>query len=262
MVGKPLTAGVPPRADVVGTLISLTSYDEVLEVLQHRPADRALVLAFCNVHSVMSARRDDALRRALTAADVTTPDGVPLVWYLRLGGATAQTRVYGPDLMEAALARGGGWRHYFYGGSPEALVRLEAAVADRFPDAIIAGTQSPPFRPLGAEEEQAALAAIRAAQPDLVWVGLGMPKQELWMHRIADDLPGTALLGVGAAFDFLSGTVAQAPDWLQERGLEWAYRLVREPRRLWRRYLVNNPLFLVHLAAAFLRSRRRAPRPR
>ena len=248
----------PPKAPVAGIPISLTSYDAVLDLLDHRPPDRALVAAFCNVHSVMSARRDPALRAALEAADVATPDGMPLVWALRRTVDPRQGRVYGPDLMEMAIPRGveRGWRHYFYGSTPQVLADLEAATRRLAPGVDVAGSHSPPFRPLSAAEEEEDLERIRASGAELVWVGLGMPKQERWMHRVAPRLPGVALLGVGAAFEFLAGTTPQAPDWLQDRGLEWAYRLAKEPRRLWRRYLWNNPAFLVLLARDVARTRR------
>lgn len=247
----------PPRVDVVGTPISLTSYEEVLDLFDDRPADRALVVAVCTVHSVMSARRRSELARALKAADVTTPDGVPLVWALRALAHRSQARVYGPDLMAAALARGvaSGWRHYLYGGTEDALGALRDVVSRRYPGVQIVGSHAPPFRPPRPEEEARDHARIRDAGADIVWVGLGMPKQELWMHRAAAHLPGTALVGVGAAFDFLSGAKPQAPAWMQQAGLEWLFRLGHEPRRLWRRYLYNNPAYLVLLAGQIVRER-------
>ncbi|MEE8603232.1 WecB/TagA/CpsF family glycosyltransferase [Euzebya tangerina] len=241
---------LPDRTDVVGTTISATSYEEVMDLLLHPLPDRARTVMFCNVHSVMVARRDPELRRAIEAADLATPDGVPLVWTLRRLGHPTQQRVYGPDLMEMALpwGRAHDLRHYLYGGSPETLRALQGRIAALAPGAAVVGAHSPPFRQLTSEEEQQRLAHIRDSGADVVWVGLGMPKQELWMHRVAPELPGTALMGVGAAFDFLAGTVAQAPDVLQRAGLEWLYRLLREPRRLWKRYAVNNPQFLWYVA--------------
>ncbi len=249
---------VPPRVEVVGTPISLTSYDEVLALLDARPADRPTVVAVCNVHSVMTARSDRDVARALSTADVATPDGMPLVWALRQLARADQTRVYGPDLMRAALAHGveRGWRHYLYGATPSTLNLLRQAAERIAPGVQIVGWHAPPFRALTAREEQAVLADIRASGADLVWVGIGMPKQELWMQRVAEELPGVALLGVGAAFDLLSGVVPQAPPGLQAAGLEWLYRMLQEPRRLWRRYLWNNPRYLVLLAGQLLFARR------
>jgi N-acetylglucosaminyldiphosphoundecaprenol N-acetyl-beta-D-mannosaminyltransferase len=245
--GHPSPASEHPRIRVLGTGISTVSYDDVLEAIALPRPDRAQVATFCNVHSVMSARRDPALRAALAAADLATPDGMPLVWTLRRRGAPGQSRVYGPDLMELALPHGveRGWRHYLFGANEVTLARLQTSAERLAPDVRIVGSHAPPYRPLTAEEDEDIIARIRASGAEVVWVGLGMPKQELWMHRVRDRLPGVTLLGVGAAFDLLSGTVPQAPDWLQERGLEWAYRLWREPRRLWRRYLVNNPAFVL-----------------
>ncbi|HSJ71241.1 MAG TPA: WecB/TagA/CpsF family glycosyltransferase [Acidimicrobiia bacterium] len=240
-------SALPTRAPVVGTAISMTSYEEVLDVLSTRPTDRALVVAVCNVHSVMSARRDPGLRAALDDAAVTTPDGVPLVWTLRHTANPDQARVYGPDLMRRALTESAerGWKHYLYGSTPETLDRLLEAIAATAPGAEIVGSYSPPFAPPSPEQDAADIERLRSSGADIVWVGLGMPKQELWMHRVSRELPGMALVGVGAAFDFIAGTVEEAPAWMMRSGLEWLYRLSREPRRLWRRYILNNPLFMV-----------------
>ncbi len=241
---------LPSKAPVVGTPISRTSYAEVLESIEQRPKERATVYCFCNVHSVMSARRDPNLAEALRAADVATPDGVPLVWLLRATADSDQARVYAPELMtrafEYGLARG--WRHFLYGATPETLDALAAAAQKIAPGAVVAGAIAPPFRPQSEDEISADLQAIRDARPDVLWVGLGMPKQELWMHRVRSELPGIALCGVGASFDFLAGNVPQAPPALQRAGLEWAFRLYQEPRRLWRRYIWNNPAYLVLMA--------------
>jgi N-acetylglucosaminyldiphosphoundecaprenol N-acetyl-beta-D-mannosaminyltransferase len=246
-----MTVPWPAKAPVVGTPISLTSYDEILSLVGARPAGRAMVIVVCNVHSVMSARRDPGLARALGRAEVATPDGMPLVWALQVIADRRQSRVYGPELMRRALVHGAdrGWRHFLFGTTPATLDRLRAAAKTIAPGVRIVGEHAPPFRPLTPEEEEAILSQIRASGADIVWVGLGMPKQELWMDRVRDRLPGVTLAGVGAAFDLLSGTVPQAPTWMQRAGLEWLYRLAQEPRRLWRRYLWNNPAYLVLLAA-------------
>jgi N-acetylglucosaminyldiphosphoundecaprenol N-acetyl-beta-D-mannosaminyltransferase len=237
---------LPPKSPVVGLPISATSYEEVLETIKVRPADEALVVAVCTVHSVMSARRDPGLAEALNAADIATPDGMPLVWTLRRTFRSEQQRVYGPDLMRHALidAEERTWKHYLYGSTPETLGLLQEAIKDLAPNATVVGAFSPPFRPLTPDDDAADIDRILSSGADIVWVGLGMPKQELWMHRMSDRLPGVALVGVGAAFDFLAGTVDEAPAWIQRAGLEWLYRLVREPRRLWRRYIWNNPAFV------------------
>jgi N-acetylglucosaminyldiphosphoundecaprenol N-acetyl-beta-D-mannosaminyltransferase len=250
---------LPERRDVVGTPISLTSYAEVLDLIASRPVDRARTFAFCNVHSVMTARGDAGIAAVLRRFDVATSDGVPVVWALRALGHRQQSRVYGPDLMELALPHGLdlGWRHYLYGATEETLDRLAAAAERLAPGVRIVGRHAPPFRPETAEERTAVLDDIRRSGADLVWVGLGMPKQERWIDEVRGELPGVALLAVGAAFDLLSGTVKQAPDWIQRAGLEWLYRLLQEPRRLWRRYLYNNPAFVLAFARQWAAERRR-----
>jgi N-acetylglucosaminyldiphosphoundecaprenol N-acetyl-beta-D-mannosaminyltransferase len=225
----------------------MTSYEEVLSLIEHRPSDTATVIAVCNVHSVMTARRDPLIGQALRQATIATPDGVPLVWAIRAMTNPRQTRVYGPDLMKASLHYGvaRGWKHYLLGGTPATIERLVAAANRIAPGVSIVGTHAPPFHPLTEEETLDIVERIRRSGADVVWIGIGMPKQELLMYAIHDGLPGVALAGVGAAFDLLSGTVRQAPPWMQRIGLEWLYRLAREPRRLWRRYLWNNPLFVI-----------------
>jgi N-acetylglucosaminyldiphosphoundecaprenol N-acetyl-beta-D-mannosaminyltransferase len=251
------TAAWPDRIPIVGTPISLTSYAELLELLEQRPTERAAVVAFCNVHSVMTARRRPDVAAALEEADVATSDGMPLVWGIRAAGYPDQPRVYGPTFMELALKHGvdAGWNHFFYGSTDETLTKLVAAARELTPGVRIAGSYSPPFRPATDDDLRADAALIIESGADLVWVGLGMPKQELWMRRAAALLPGTALLGVGAAFDFLAGTVPQAPMWMQSAGLEWLCRLAQEPGRLWRRYIINNPHYLWLLGRDILRDR-------
>lgn len=241
------------KAPVVGVPISMTSYDDVIESLTNRPKDRATVVAVCNVHSVMSARRDRRLHEAIAAAEIATPDGVPIVWGLRATVRKGQERVYGPELMRRAFVGDVGWKHYLYGSTPETLVALQGKLAEIAPNAEIVGLYSPPFREMSQEETTSAMADIRDSGADVVWVGLGMPKQELWMHAIRPELPGIALLGVGAGFDFLAGTKRQAPPWMQKAGLEWLFRLIQEPRRLWRRYVWNNPAYALLLGLQVIR---------
>lgn len=245
---------LPARYEVVGTPISRTDYDEVIDLLRKPPTDRALVVAVCNVHSVMSARRDPLLSSALRGADIATPDGMPLVWSLRSKGYSDQSRVYGPEIMERTLTGAGGTRHFLYGSRPETLRSLsERARGLLAPGSSIVGEISPPFRQLTTDELDDHCAQIRASAADVVWVGLGMPRQELWMADVAAQLPGMALVGVGAAFDFLAGTVPQAPAWMRDSGLEWLYRLSREPTRLWRRYALTIPGFLLLSAGELIR---------
>lgn len=266
MHGGSRVTDLPPKAPVVGTPISLTSYDDVLRLIEDRPRDRPVSVAVCNVHSVMSSRRSPQLAAALRDADVATPDGMPLVWTLRATVEPSQSRVYGPDLMRAALSHGVslGWKHYFCGATDETLEQLTAVAQRMAPGVRVVGRHAPPFRPLSSTEEAQLVGDILDSGADIVWVGLGMPKQELLIHRLhrQGGLPGVVLVGVGAAFDLISGRVPQAPVWLQARGLEWAYRLWQEPRRLWRRYALNNPGFAVLMVRQVIahrlgRSRRR-----
>ena len=202
-----------------------------------------------SVHGVMECQRDPELRGIFNGSGLTTPDGMPLVWLGRLAGFRHMDRVYGPDLMLALCERSAerGYRHFFYGGASGVPDRLSERLRRRMPELKVVGTHSPPFRPLTAAEREEALGMINGARPDVIWVGLSTPKQERWMAANAARLEAPVVIGVGAAFDFLSGGVRQAPRWLQRSGLEWLFRLGQEPRRLWRRYLINNPLFLVNV---------------
>lgn len=203
------------------------------------------------VHGVMESQRDEELRRIHAEAGLVTPDGVPLLWLGRLRGFADMDRVYGPDLMLRLCDRSPsrGYRHYLYGGGEGVPERLAARLSKRFPGLDIVGSYSPPFRPLTPEEDDEVVRRLNAARPDIVWVGLGTPKQERWMEAHRSRLRAPVLIGVGAAFDFHSGLKSQAPRWMQRGGLEWLFRLASEPRRLWRRYLVNNAWFIALVLA-------------
>jgi N-acetylglucosaminyldiphosphoundecaprenol N-acetyl-beta-D-mannosaminyltransferase len=219
---------------------------------------RAYVTAAA-VNLVMSAREDPDTRSAVLGATLAVPDGQPLVWALRALGNARATRVYGPDLMAGFCARAAadGTPMYLYGGrTDDALALLERRLCERFPGLRIVGGYSPPFRELSAEEEQRIVAAIESSGASVVWVGTGQPKQERWMWKMRPRLSAPLLVGVGAAFDFHAGLVPQAPPWMQRNGLEWAYRLSREPRRLWRRYARYNPMFVAAFARQYARWRR------
>jgi len=196
------------------------------------------------VASVMEARESARYRAALEGADLVTPDGMPLVWMLRWLGARPATRVYGPDLTLEVLraARKAGVPVGFYGSREQVLERLVANLRRRFPGLIVSFHEAPPFRPQSREEGDATLREIRDSGTRILFVGLGGAKQDLWMAEHRGQVPAV-MLGVGAAFDFLAGTKAQAPRWMQNGGLEWLFRLATEPRRLWRRYLRHNPRF-------------------
>ncbi len=240
----------PPVVNVAGVHVSAVSLHEAVALVERwiERRERAYVCV-CTAHGVAEARRDPTYRAVLNGASLVTPDGMPMVWLARRAGYRQVTRVYGPDLLlevcRWSVERG--WRHYFYGGAPGVADRLAGRLRHRFPGLQVAGVESPPFRPLTAQEEDAMVARLNAARPDIVWVGLGAPRQDLWMACYRDRLDAPVLVGVGAAFDFLAGVKPQAPRWMRERGLEWLFRLACEPRRLWRRYLLLGPVFLWHV---------------
>jgi N-acetylglucosaminyldiphosphoundecaprenol N-acetyl-beta-D-mannosaminyltransferase len=208
--------------------------------------DRSRYVAVTGMHGVTEALRSPAVREALGGASLIVPDGMPLVWLGRLRGHPMKRRVYGPELMlefcgSTASER---VRHYFYGGAEGVAEGLASVLRARFPGLEVAGTLSPPFRDLTPREMDDVCTRIDAARPDVLWVGLSTPKQELFMHRMAPVLDVPVIVGVGAAFDFHTGRVRQAPRWMREHGLEWSWRLMMEPRRLWRRYLLGGPRFV------------------
>lgn len=200
-----------------------------------------------DVYNVTLALQDRHLAKVHEDALMVSPDGTPLVWFGRLRGHKGMRRVCGPDLLGLLGAHGidRGYRHYFFGGANGVAADLAAKLKARYPGLVVAGAESPPFRPLTVEPDFEACARIEAATPDIVWVGLGAPKQEYWMAANAPHIAGAILIGVGAAFNFHTNEVKRAPVWMRESGLEWFYRLVQEPRRLWRRYFIMAPKFLV-----------------
>ena len=262
----PLHAVAAPRrprvADepVLGVPLALTDYDGTLDWMDAAIAHRYRAY-FCvaTVYSVMLCREDPDMRAATLGAEFTVPDGQPLVWAMNaLGGHDLPSRVYGPELMERACARATdtGARMYLYGGRNQgALVQLALNLRRRFPGLQIVGGYSPPYRELTQEEAEAVAAEINRSRADIVWVGIGAPKQEKWIARMRDRIEAPVMVGVGAAFDFHAGLVAQAPSWMQRSGLEWVFRLVAEPRRLWRRYARYNPRFVRGFAGQYLRHR-------
>jgi len=202
------------------------------------------------MHGVMEANRDQNFKEILNDADLLIPDGISLVWTARLRGIHLKERVCGPDLMWefCALAEQKGYRVFFYGDTRETLDLLEVNLLKHFPKLSISGSHSPPFRPLTSDEEEQEITIINEAKPNVVWVGLGLPKQEHWMHRNKDRLSASLVVGVGAAFKFHGGTVKRAPKWLGSRGGEWLWRFFQEPRRMWHRVFIDVPLFAVHVA--------------
>ncbi|MGI9115763.1 MAG: glycosyltransferase [Chthoniobacterales bacterium] len=244
----------PPRkVDVLGVRISVIDQARAREILFDavRHGRRGYV-AVTGVHGVMEAQEDEQFRAILNNALLTTPDGMPMVWMGKLQGENSIARVYGPDLMLnlCQQSRAENFSHFFYGGAPGVADELAGKLRERFPGLKIAGTFPPPFRPLKQDELANLQQRVRAVRPDFFWVGLSTPKQERFMAAHMELLPEVKIMvGVGAAFDLLTGRVRQAPHWMQRSGLEWLYRSTQEPRRLTRRYLINNPRFALRATA-------------
>ena len=238
----------PPRYNVLGVGVSALTLAQARDlVLGVRGQIHLGYVCVCTVHGVSEAQSDPAFRKILNRSWLTTPDGMPLVWL----GPKGVERVYGPDLMLAVCDQGrpSGLTHYFYGGAPGVAEKLRERLCARFPDLRVVGTYTPPFRPLDATERAALQADVARTRPDIIWVGLGTPKQEHFMAEYAAKLDTGLLIGVGAAFDFHSGQVRQAPRWIQRSGFEWLFRLGTEPARLGPRYLKTNPLFVARVLA-------------
>jgi N-acetylglucosaminyldiphosphoundecaprenol N-acetyl-beta-D-mannosaminyltransferase len=247
----------PDAFDVLGVRVDVVQIADVIHHMRQWIDAKGPCrwIAVTGMHGVMVAQDDPAFRNTLQAADLVVPDGISLVWLGRMRGRRLKRRVYGPDLFAAFFGDpvSKETRHFLYGGAPGVAESLASVVARRYPSARVVGTITPPFRSLSSEEEDAVIAQINAAAPDVVWVGLSTPKQELWMQRHRSRLRVPVLVGVGAAFDFISGRVRQAPQWLRDRGLEWLWRLVHEPRRLWRRTVLLGPRFVVQSLAQVFR---------
>jgi N-acetylglucosaminyldiphosphoundecaprenol N-acetyl-beta-D-mannosaminyltransferase len=207
------------------------------------------------VHGVMEAQSDSEFKKILNNSLLTTPDGMPTVWVGRLQGFELMDRVYGPDLMLeiCRLSEKRGYRHFFYGGNDGIAERLADSLRSRYQNLNVVGVATPPFRPLNPAEEESLRQRVSEARPDFVWVGLSTPKQERFMAKHFETLDCTLMLGVGAAFDIHTGMTKDPPDWVKQAGLQWVYRFLQEPRRLWKRYLVNNPKFIFKITLQILR---------
>lgn len=249
-VEKPETSRripVPATTNVLGVGVSALDLDGAVDLIADAVRSREKgYICVCGVHGLIECRRDTGLQQIHNTAMAVVPDGMPLVWALHAGGHPAAGRVYGPDLMKAVFADGlaSNTGHFLYGTTPAALALLKRNLMRRFPGVRITGTYAPPFRKLTPDEEAHISAVINASKPDLVWVGLSTPKQEKWMAAMRPRLDAPVILGVGAAFDFIGGSKRSAPSLLQKAGLEWGFRLVTEPRRLWRRYARIVPFYL------------------
>ncbi len=238
-------------ANLLGVGINAVNMAEALQLSEALLQERGKgYICVTGVHGIMEAQRDRALRDILNRSFLCLPDGMPTVWVGRLQGHRAMGRVYGPDFMLqlCKLSARHGCRHFLYGGKRGVAEKLRARLEVLIPAIDIVGTYTPPFRPLTPSEEEELITRINQSRPDIIWVGLSTPKQERFMAQYIDRLHTSLMIGVGAAFDIHAGLLADAPQWVKECGLQWLDRLCQEPRRLWRRYLTNNPRFLWDIA--------------
>jgi N-acetylglucosaminyldiphosphoundecaprenol N-acetyl-beta-D-mannosaminyltransferase len=255
----PTTQPAPPTFDVLGVRVHAVQIPEMIRRMEQWIAEgpHGRYVTLTNVHAIMEAQAQPAFKQVLNQAASVCPDGMPLVWVGRRSGYPMPRRVYGPDLLWdfCRVTQDKGYSHFFYGGGPEIAQRLAAELKARFPGLRVAGSYSPPFRPASAEEEAATVRRINDAAPDVLWIGLGCPKQEFWMHQHAGRLRVPVMLGVGQAFDIYAGSLRQAPRWMREHGLEWLFRLCLEPRRLGKRYVLYNSWFVAAAARQMLMQR-------
>jgi len=242
--------------------LALTDYGRTMDWIDESVAAKQRgYICVAATHTVMVCDEDPELREAVLNASLTVPDGQPLVWAMNALGGDLSQRVYGPELMARYCERAAGSdvKMYLYGGRNQgALVQLALNLRQRFPGVRIVGGYSPPFRDMTEEEDEAIVKEINRSHADVVWVGVGAPKQEKWMAAMRDRVHAPVMIGVGAAFDFHAGLVPQAPNWMQAAGLEWLFRLAHEPRRLWRRYARYNPRFVTGFARQYARHRLRS----
>lgn len=237
----------PPRVNVLGVGISVLNLDRAIELMEQAVANNIRgFVTLTGVHGVMESQDSEELRIIHNRALLCTPDGMPMVWLGRRAGYREMNRVYGPELMDLVMdrSRKTGRTHFFYGGKPGIAEQLKSVFEARYPGARIVGTYSPPFRPLNPSEQAHLESFVGELRPDYFWVGLSCPRQERFMAQQMGRLETKIMLGVGAAFDFHTGTVRQAPRWIQRSGFEWLYRTCCEPRRLGPRYFRNNPRFV------------------
>jgi len=248
----------PARINILGVGVSAINMEAALRAVRAAIETRRRgYVCVTGVHGIMESQRDIHFGRLLNASLLTTPDGMPTVWLGRLQGYREMNRVYGPDLMldACAMSERLGFTQFLYGGRVGVAEKLQASLQRRFPRLRVLGCYTPPFRPLDGEEEAVLTDRIAALRPDILWVGLSTPKQERFMAEFLPKLDVTLMVGVGAAFDILTGETQDAPRWIKRAGLQWLHRLSQEPFRLWRRYLLNNPRFLWHVGLQLARLR-------
>jgi len=253
----PMTRSKPTSFEILGIPIACLAMGEAIDIVSSwaRSGLPPRLVTFSNVHMLVEANRSQSFRKLLRATDMNCPDGMPLVWMGKLR-SKSMARVCGPDFMPLFCAETAdrGYRHFFYGGNEGVAASVSAALRKNYPALQIAGYYTPPFRPLTSEEDSQIIAMINETKPDFVWVALGCPKQERWIAQHRNSLTAGALLAVGMAFDTIAGNRRRAPSVMHNLGLEWFYRLLQEPRRLWRRYVIDNPLFCAYLLRNLVRS--------
>jgi N-acetylglucosaminyldiphosphoundecaprenol N-acetyl-beta-D-mannosaminyltransferase len=244
------------RTDVLGVGVHAINMQQAVSVIDQAARDRRKgYVCVTGVHGVMEAQSDSEFKQILNNSILTTPDGMPTVWVGRLQGFREMDRVYGPDLMleVCQLSEERGYTHFLYGGNKGVVEKLADSLRTRYPRINIVGMRTPPFRPLNLEEELALREHVWNTRPDFVWVGLSTPKQERFMAEYIGVLECTLMLGVGAAFDIHTGATKDAPRWMKQAGLQWLHRLIQEPRRLWKRYFINNPKFILNICLQVIR---------
>lgn len=248
MADLPAERAALPRANVLGVGVHAIDLNTAVKAIETAISERRRgYVCVAGVHGVMEAQRDAALMGIFANATLVLPDGMPTVWMGHLQGFREMDRIFGPDLMLAVAERSTltGNSHFLYGGQTGVAKQLRDVLLRRFPTIRILGTYTPPFRPLTRDEEKELMSTIEELSPDIIWVGMSTPKQERFMAEYMPRLKTTLMVGVGAAFDVHTGRVQDSPQWVKRSGLQWAHRLMQEPARLWKRYIINNPLFLI-----------------
>jgi len=242
------------KISLLGSEISiLSSYNNSYNILTNNLLAKYYITVN-NVHTVIEGVRDKTYKQIINNSYLALPDGKPLSIAAKLKGEKNISRIFGPTFFEKTLEWGqkDGLKHYFFGSSQKTLVKMLESIKDKYPQAVIAGTCSPPYRQFTEEENEKFIKDISASDADLIWVGLGAPKQEIWMYENYKKLNKGIMIGIGAGFDYLAGNTKHAPEWMKNASLEWLYRLIQEPKRLWKRYLVTNTLFIFYITLEFL----------
>jgi len=251
------------NVEILGCRVSKVTLSSALGMIERwiqQPGDRPRYVVATGFHGLWEAQKNPDFQKVLNSADLFCPDGIAPVWLSRLNGEALPGRVPGPDLLTAFLAKGdkAGYSSFFFGDTDETLAALQENIRKAYPGHRVAGALSPPFRTMTVEEDSEIIEEINKAKPDVLWVGLGMPKQDWWIYHHLDSLRVPIVIGIGAAFRFLSGGVKRAPAWVGDNGFEWLWRLAVEPRKLWRRDLIDGPRFLAYAFVQSMRARRAA----